>query len=339
MTPSRFPFPAFPNGWYYVCLSRELATGALIHRHILGQELVIYRTASGKAVAADAHCPHMGAHFGHGGEVVGEDLQCPFHHFRFDPDGACTHTPYGKALPQAHIRTHPLQELCGLILIWHHADGREPDWSPPEFETEGWSRIAMHTWTGLRSHPQETTENSVDLGHLSAVHGYESLEIAAPLRTEGPYLTSTYRMVTPRKVFPGVTVRLKTEFVVHAHGLGYSTVEVRPEGAGFEARHFVFPTPTDGDHINLTVGILLRGLPESTGLARCVSALPTPLLERMLLPVMMREYTHDVSQDFRIWQNKSYIHPPALAVGDGPVFPYRRWARQFYEGIPTREAS
>ena len=32
----------------------------------------------------------------------------------------------------------------------------------------------------LRSHPQETNENVVDLGHLGVIHGYESLDIEQP---------------------------------------------------------------------------------------------------------------------------------------------------------------
>ena len=41
-------------------------------------------------------------------------------------------------------------------------------------------------------------------------------------------------------------------------------------------------------------------------------------------------FMHDVGQDFNIWQNKEYVHPPALAKGDGPVGQYRVWCKQFY---------
>ena len=30
-----------------------------------------------------AHCPHMGAHLGFGGRVVGEAIRCPMHGFSF----------------------------------------------------------------------------------------------------------------------------------------------------------------------------------------------------------------------------------------------------------------
>ena len=38
----------------------------------------------------------------------------------------------------------------------------------------------------------------------------------------------------------------------------------------------------------------------------------------------------DAKQDFAIWQHKRYVHPPALAQGDGPIGKYRTWAAQFY---------
>ncbi|MFE1479008.1 hypothetical protein ACFW6N_34835 [Streptomyces cyaneofuscatus] len=34
--------------------------------------------------------------------------------------------------------------------------------------------------------------------------------------------------------------------------------------------------------------------------------------------------------DFPIWHTKQYQQPPRLAPGDGPIGPFRRWARRFY---------
>ncbi|WP_425436809.1 Rieske 2Fe-2S domain-containing protein [Mycobacterium rhizamassiliense] len=41
----------------------------------------MYRTKSGLARAIEAYCPHLGAHLGHGGKVLGDELHCPFHAF------------------------------------------------------------------------------------------------------------------------------------------------------------------------------------------------------------------------------------------------------------------
>ena len=86
---SRTDLPPFPDGWYVFAISDELAPGKLLARRFMGQEVTVFRTESGKVHAVDSYCPHMGAHFGHGGKVKGEVLQCPFHGFQFNGAGAC----------------------------------------------------------------------------------------------------------------------------------------------------------------------------------------------------------------------------------------------------------
>jgi phenylpropionate dioxygenase-like ring-hydroxylating dioxygenase large terminal subunit len=56
---------------------------------MLGLELVVFRGADSGAVSVlDAYCPHLGAHMGVGGQVVGDCMECPFHKWQF-ATGAC----------------------------------------------------------------------------------------------------------------------------------------------------------------------------------------------------------------------------------------------------------
>jgi phenylpropionate dioxygenase-like ring-hydroxylating dioxygenase large terminal subunit len=73
-----------------VAFSDERKPGGVAARIVAEQDLVAFRTASGVACAFDAYCPHLGAHVGIGGKVVGETLRCPFHAFRYDTAGACS---------------------------------------------------------------------------------------------------------------------------------------------------------------------------------------------------------------------------------------------------------
>ena len=57
---------------------------------------------------------------------------------------------------------------------------------------------------------------------------------------------------------------------------------------------------------------------------------PKEIATKLVLKKTFEGYCHDVSQDFKIWENKIYIDPPILAKGDGPVAQYRMWAQQFY---------
>lgn len=64
---------------------------------IAGHELIVWRGYSDKIFVSGAYCPHLGAHIGTGGTVVGADcIRCPFHHWSFNgsTDGKVHHIPY-----------------------------------------------------------------------------------------------------------------------------------------------------------------------------------------------------------------------------------------------------
>ena len=68
--------PDFPIGWWSVARSHELKPGDVKAVSALDRELVVYRTEAGEARVHDAFCPHLGAHLGVNGKVVGESIQC-----------------------------------------------------------------------------------------------------------------------------------------------------------------------------------------------------------------------------------------------------------------------
>jgi len=96
---SRFPMPRYPNGWFQVAYANELAPGAVKPLRYFGKDLVLFRTEGGEAKLLDAHCPHLGAHLGHGGKVKGDCIECPFHAWKFDGAGARPADPHGKKRP------------------------------------------------------------------------------------------------------------------------------------------------------------------------------------------------------------------------------------------------
>lgn len=327
VAPSRYPFPPHPDGWFAVAVTGDVPPGRVHAVTFMGRELVLFRTRSGRLVAADAFCPHLGAHFAHGGEVRGEVLRCPFHGFRFDVDGRCVATEYGKKPPpSARLRVWPLRVRGPFILLWHAHDGRAPDWEVPALpDGDGLGDVSVHAWE-LRAHPQETTENSVDLGHFAAVHGYADLEVLAPAVTDGPHLHTRYAFSRRPPLAP-TRARMRVVIDVNVWGLGYSLVETRVEALGVRARNWVLPVPTAADRTTLRVG-LASTLDVTHAAARVAARLARPLLHAL----MWRGYRHDVAQDFAIWQHKAYIERPPLADGDGPIAVYRKWCQQFYGG-------
>lgn len=318
---ARFPFHPFPTGWYAVAFSHDLNVGAVRTLMLAGQPVVLFRTESGRAALLPAHCPHMGAHLGEGGRVQGEALRCPMHGFEFNAEGACVKTGYGtRPPPKCKSQARAVIEQNGIVLAYCDVLGRPPTWQPPGIDMRGFGPLRTHVFAGLATHPQETTENSVDIGHLSVVHGYQNVRTLEPLSTEGAYLTTRYAF-SRRSLVPG-TPPVRAEFTIHAYGLGYSYVDVDVLSHGLRTRHFVLATPTDGERIDLHVAASVAG-------GGRLSRVPGVLLDRLLGAVMFKGFLSDVTQDVPIWSKKIHVHPPALAQGDGPIGRYRSWARQF----------
>jgi nitrite reductase/ring-hydroxylating ferredoxin subunit len=320
----------YPEGWFCVGEARELRAGQVRTVPFFGRELLLFRGQGGRAVAVDPYCPHLGAHMGHGGEVRGEHLRCPFHGFEFDHEGTCRATGYGTTPPRdARLETFPLVERAGFLLVWYSPAGRSPLWDVPEPPGGDFTSSLTRTWT-LNAHPQETTENSVDIGHLSVVHGYSDLETLSPLRTEGPWLTTRYAMQRAAGVFGRAGEKLRAEFEIHAWGLGWSFVDVHVPAYGLHLHHFVLVTPIDATRSTLRIGLRIDRMEDPSRMHAALGLLPRTIVQRIVHRAAFQGYAHDVSQDFDIWQHKIYVERPVLATGDGPVFRYRRWARQFY---------
>ena len=130
------PSLPIPFGWYAVAFSDELGTKEVKPLYFFARDLVLYRAESGRPVLLDAFCPHLGAHLGHGGEVHGESIACPFHGWQFDGDGMCTSVPYAKNMPakiqdKPCIDGYPIREINGTIFAWYH-----PRKSAPVFEVD-----------------------------------------------------------------------------------------------------------------------------------------------------------------------------------------------------------
>jgi len=175
MSKSRYPFPRYPNGWFQVAYSDELAPGGVMPLQYFGKHMVLYRGEDGQPFVLDAYCPHLGAHLGYGGKVVGNCIKCPFHSWKFDGTGQCVEVPYSQHIPpKAKVKsTWHVLEVNGLILVWHHLQGKAPEWQIPvneEYQNELWTPYERRRWK-IKTHNQEMAENAVDSAHFHYVHG------------------------------------------------------------------------------------------------------------------------------------------------------------------------
>jgi len=116
----RFPFDAYPKGWFQVAYSREVDPGQVVGLHYFGRRLVCYRGSSGTPYVLDAYCPHLGADIAVGGAVADDCIVCPFHGWRFDGAGSNVEIPYARTVHRtARLLAWPTVERAGAIFVWH----------------------------------------------------------------------------------------------------------------------------------------------------------------------------------------------------------------------------
>jgi phenylpropionate dioxygenase-like ring-hydroxylating dioxygenase large terminal subunit len=313
----RFPFTDFPSGWYVVGLSSELPPKAVRTIRYFGRELVIYRTESGRFRVTEPYCPHLGGHLGQGA-VDGENLCCGFHGWKFDGSGNCVRA-YGQNVPKTKVDTWRGIERNQTLMVWYDGRGEEPTWEPPAIDRSGWTDFKFEKLE-FASHPQETSENSVDFGHFTQVHAFSRAWVVKEAQTDGPVLTASYGIT--KQVIPAIPqIGIDATFHVQVHGLGFSYVQGEIPALKMRYRYLILSTPVSEGRVHMRLG---------TSIERYRSRTVTEAMHQLAFRGLVAE----VESDMPIWEAKRYVERPILARGDGPIHKYRKWARQFYPPAP-----
>ena len=302
------PRPPFPNGWQGIGFSEEVTVGQVVSRHILGRDLVLFRGENGVLKVVDAYCPHLGAHLGSGGDVIGNNIRCPYHHWQFDGTGKCASIPYGTNIPaNAALKTYPCEEINGFIFIWYHDQDAAPQWSiskHPIVDNPNYYFVEKREYI-FRCHPQDISENGADFAHFIAIHGWEGVKLKFTPDNH------TYR------------VGYDTEGVDTGYGeAGAVDVDSLAAGPGYTYTHYTGEndwlmmtcfTPVDPGILYLhQIYYAHRSLPKHHA--------------RTLINAVDNEWR----KDMRIWEGKIYREKPTVNNGDGPIAQFRRWYQQFY---------
>lgn len=322
----RFSFAAaHPIGWFVVAFSEEVPAGEVVRLRYFGRDLIAYRGASGTPYLADAYCPHLGAHLGHGGAIEGETIRCPFHRWRFEGEGGrCVEIPYSdKVPPRARLGALPVRELNGAIYAFHDPSGGPP-WELPELDEEGWTARRTVRWRDLRTHPQEVFENTVDTAHIGPIHAGRAATIVGKPSFDRERMEIDIEFQAPGDVvgMPGVVNDVQLH--VSLRGLGWVAVDTHVRNVGVRARQRIHVTPVDRETVDIRAVVQVRPTDD-------------PAFTEELARIFYDAYVEDFAKDFPIWENKRYLARPLLAKGDGPIGAYRKWCTQFYRGAPAEE--
>src|SRR5712691_3652069 len=153
--------------WFPVARSEDIG-GDPVPVDLLGERLVVFRTGEALAVATD-RCPHRGARLSLG-RLTEDVLECPYHGWRYSPDGRCTLVPSQPgAHPNARLTTWPAEERYGLVWTRLGEPLLEMPAIPEVDGGQGWEVACGEVFDvgcGLRS----ITENFRDSSHFAFVH-------------------------------------------------------------------------------------------------------------------------------------------------------------------------
>jgi 3-ketosteroid 9alpha-monooxygenase subunit A len=324
---------AFPRGWFVVAESSAIGRKPT-NAHYFGHDVVIYRGESGSVGMLEAYCPHMGTHLGKSKsarlsapdkQIEGDSIRCPFHGWRFGPDGKCNNIPYfdGPIPEKARIKSWPITERYGTVFCWNDPEGCAPDFELPEYPE--WDDPEWLRWTSLDHlgdfpcHPIEIFDNTSDCAHLNALHGgrveYYENEIDGHIywqrESQLPYAVGVGDAFKAEGNKP---LRLTT--VTNYTGPGLVT------GRFFEAQgaQLIAATPIDDGSARLWQCAMVKPR----------KGMSSEAAQQFLLDFNKNMYKGLGLEDGEIWANKRAATQILQLPTDGPFKQARVWYSQFF---------
>ena len=171
--------------WHPVALLDEfepgldpvMATRPLKAVRLLGQNLVLWRDATGRYSLQDRDCPHRGADLKFA-RHEGDGIRCPFHGWKFAADGRCLETPAEPAIngvpstlcQRVRQRTYPLKQAAGVLFAYLGSEASTPP-ELPAFDCFAAPTTHTFAFKGLwRCNWLQAFEVGIDPAHASFLH-------------------------------------------------------------------------------------------------------------------------------------------------------------------------
>lgn len=311
----------YPRGWFVIAEASELGKEPL-PLHFFGHDYAMYRGESGRVVLLDAYCPHMGTHLAasssaamaqEGEQIEGDSIRCPYHGWRFDPDGVCDDIPYheGPCPQKANLQSYPVREVMGCIMMWHDPEGLPPEYEPPaldEWNDAQWVNWELDHLGKLDIHQIEIIDNMADARHLGPTHG-------APCEYfENEFMDHVY-VQRQGGVHKGYDAMLMTYTWYTGPGILLS----RQQFGDVSSIELIANTPTDQGSVQVWHGALYK------------SSQAKPSAEDIATAKEVQAGAlQSFGADFEIWKNKRPATKILGVPNDGRFGKGRNWYKQFH---------
>ncbi len=159
------------NCWYVIAWDHEIHRDALFSRTVLGEPILVYRTADDALVALEDRCCHRGAPLS-AGRREGDCVRCGYHGLKFDAHGVCIEVPGLDAVPpKARVRAYPVVLKNKWVFVWMGApDAADAALLPDNFSCDHpeWRNLPGYMHYDVNY--QLICDNLLDFSHLSYVH-------------------------------------------------------------------------------------------------------------------------------------------------------------------------
>jgi 3-ketosteroid 9alpha-monooxygenase subunit A len=323
----------YPRGWFMIASSDEVGSTPLSVR-FFDREFALYRGESGRVVLLDAHCPHMGTNMARNttsyvvieGQVEGDSIRCPYHAWRFGPDGRCDDIPYhdGPIPASACVKSWPVEERYGCVFVWHDPEDGEPEYALPdlpEWDDPQWVRWEIDHLGELASHPQEIVDNICDIAHLGPIHG-STLEY---FENEFRDHLAIQRQGGGHKTLVEGNAMLETDTWYTGPGILLSRVT-----GLYDAIMYITHTPVEDGRVKAWHALMVKAESSPAGESDVAAAREYQEASRLAF-----------LQDFEVWSSKLPATQILQLKSDGPYHKARQWYGQFYNPraeAPARQA-
>eukprot|EP01084_Bolivina_argentea_P270366 459689_1 len=356
-------YNTYPSGWYPLCWSSEVKKGQVIQRNALGKYYAIFRgETSGEIGILNAYCPHMGANLSVGGIVCNNELQCPFHLWKFNKNGKCTDIPYltgkNKKIPKnAHTKCYKSIEYHDMICVYYDNRNTDNNDSIPLYNLpiqhdllkSNYSYIGSVDYGTINMNIQEFAENAADWMHFAPIHGkmmfpFTQIEIPlinnwlsvhhSPATHIGGTSSKDSKAIQENNYGPDNKYFL---YFINKAILKWNGKTINNSNGnakitfcgpcGICIFRFVIPAFDK----NAEIVLFHTHLPEDNMNLRVrFHWYANNKIPRLLVWYVVGNWISQWTNDIMIWENKIMLKKPCLVRGDGPIWKVRRWFRQFY---------
>ena len=308
---SRYNFP-IPYGWFYIADTDAVARGEIKTLRLFGEDVILWRDENGGLHLQEAYCPHLGAHIGVGGKVIGTTVECPFHKWTFNGDGSVATIPYATRINEkACLKTFPVKEHYGNVMAWYHPDGVEPFYElprVPELESGEYKGPLSNTHI-VKTCLQEMAENTVDGAHFQTIHQHPGAAEYEKITFE-KHLMSMYS----KQLFPSSQGPVEGRLSSESTGFGFGVVRYQTL---INICMITTNAPIEADKSIQVLKVYYQNPGNDAKIDRIGQA-------------FYKEVNRQFGEDMPMWENKIYREKPQLCNGDGPISQFRKWAEQFY---------